>query len=142
MACEPFVSALEVDYFDFMNRAKSPNSSFAFNLITAAEVELEILRMPNNKSHGLYSCPTQLLKYSSNVVSSTLAEIINHSFSSGMCPTQLKMAEIIPIKAEDDTNASNYKPISLLSNFNRTFEKLVFSRTEYLIEQNDILSPS
>ena len=36
------------------------------------------------------------------------------------------MAKIIPIfKAEDNTN--NYRPISLLSNFNRIFEKLVFS---------------
>lgn len=64
------------NYFDFMNRSNSPDSSFAFNLVTPTEVELEILRIPNNKSHGLYSCPTQLLKYSSNVVSSTLPEII------------------------------------------------------------------
>ena len=60
-----------------------------------------------------------------------------------MYPTKLKMAKIIPIfKAEDNTNANNYRPISLLSNFNRIFEKLVFSRMESFIEQNDILSPS
>ena len=72
------------NYLEFMNRANSPDSSFVFNLVTPADVELEILRRPNNKSHGLYSCPTQLLKYSSKVVSSTLAEIINLSISSGM----------------------------------------------------------
>ena len=106
-------------------------------------MELEILGIPNNKSHSLCSCPTQLLKYSSNVISSTLAEIINLSISTGMYPTKLKMAKIIPIfKAEDNTNANNYRPISLLSNFNRIFEKLVFSRMESFIEQNDILSPS
>ena len=70
-------------YFDFMNRTNSPVSSFAFNLVTPAEVEMEILRIPNNKSHGLYSCPNQLLKYSSNVVSSILAEMINLSVLSG-----------------------------------------------------------
>ena len=63
-------------YFDFLNRSNSPDSSFAFNLVTPAEVESEILHIPINKSHGLYSCPNQLLKYSSNVISSTLAEII------------------------------------------------------------------
>ena len=126
-----------------MNRSNSPDSSFASNLVTPAEVELEILRIPINKSHGLYSCPTQLLKYSSNVISSTLAEIINLSISTGMFHTRLKMAKIIPIfKAEDNTNANNYRPISLLSNFNMIFEKLVFSRMESFIEQNDILSPS
>ena len=35
-----------------------------------------------------------------------------------MYPTKLKIAKIIPIfKAEDNTNANNYSPISLLSNF-------------------------
>ena len=98
--------------------------------------------IPINKSHGLYSCPTQLLKYSSNLTSSILAEIINLSMSTGMYPTKLKMAKIIPIfTAEDNTNANNYRPISLLS-INRIFEKLVFSRMESFIEQNDILSPS
>ena len=53
------------------------------------------------------------------------------------------MAKIIPIfKADDNTNANTYRPICLLSNFNRIFEKLVFSRMESFIEQNDILSPS
>ena len=84
-----------------------------------------------------------MLKYSSNVVSSTLAEIINLSISSGMYSTKLKMAKVIPMfKAEDNTNANSYRPISLLSNFNRIFEKLVYSRMESFIEQNDILSPS
>jgi len=60
-----------------------------------------------------------------------------------MYPTKLKMAKIIPIfKSEDNTNANNYRPISLLSNFNRIFEKWVYSRMESFIEQNDILSPS
>ena len=126
-----------------MNRYNSPDYSFAFNLVAPAEVELEILRIPNNKSRGLYSCPTQLLKYSSNVISSTIAEIINLSISTGMYPTKPKMAKIIPIfKADNNTNANNYRPISLLSNFNRIFEKLVFFRMESFIEQNDILSPS
>ena len=88
------------NYFDFLNRYNSPDSLFAFNLVTPAEVELDILRIPINKSHGLYSCHTQLLKYSSNVISSTLEEIINLSVLTGMYPTKLKMAKMIPIKKQ------------------------------------------
>ena len=55
----PFVQR---NYFEFLNRSCSPDTSFAFNLVTPTEVELEISRIPNNKSHGLYSCPTQVLK--------------------------------------------------------------------------------
>ena len=43
-----------------------------------------------------------------------------------MYPTKLKMAKIIPIfKAEDNTDANNYRPISLLSNFNRILQKKI-----------------
>ena len=92
--------------------------------------------------YGLYSCSTQILKCSSNVISNTLVEIINLSISTGVYPNKLKMAKIIPIfKTNDDTDPSNYKPISLLSNFNRIFEKLIFKRMESFIAQHNMLSP-
>ena len=106
-------------------------------------MKLEISHIPNNKSHGLYSCPMQILKWTSNVMSNTLAEIINLSISTGVYPNKLKMAKIIPIfKTDDNTDPNNYRPISLLSNFNRIFEKLIFKRMESFIEQNNLLSPS
>ena len=53
------------------------------------------------------------------------------------------MAKIIPVfKTDDNTDQNNYRPISLLSNFNRIFEKLIFKRMESFIEQNNLLSPS
>ena len=106
-------------------------------------MKLEIARIPNNKSHGLYSCPTQILKCSSNVISNTLAEILNLSISTGVYPNKLKIAKIIPIfKTDDDTDPSNYRPISLLSNSNRIFEKWIFKRMESFIAQHNMLSPS
>ena len=53
------------------------------------------------------------------------------------------MAKIIPIfKTDDSTDPINYRPISLLSYFNRIFEKLVLKRMESFLEQNNLLSPS
>ena len=54
------------------------------------------------------------------------------------------MAKIIPIfKADDNsiTDANNYRPFSLLSNFNRIFEKLIFNRMESFIEKYNLFSP-
>ena len=52
------------------------------------------------------------------------------------------MAKIIPFfKADDNSDANNYRPISLLSNFNRIFEKLIFNRMESFIEKNVLFSP-
>ena len=53
------------------------------------------------------------------------------------------MAKIIPIfKTDDNTDPNNYRPISLLSNFNRIFEKLVLKRMESFLELTNLLSPS
>ena len=130
-------------YLDFLNASETPITSFAFDLVIPDEVKQEISRIPNGKSHGLYSCRTKILKSSANVISSTLAQIINLSISTGVYPKKLKMAKIISIfKADDNSDASNYRPISLLSNFNRIFEKLIFNRMESFIEKNNLFPPS
>ncbi len=53
------------------------------------------------------------------------------------------MAKIIPIfKHGDNLDGNNYRPISLLSNFNKIFEKLMCKRMESFIEDSNILSSS
>ena len=85
---------------------------------------MEIACIPINKSHGLYSCPSQLLKRSSNITSEVLPKIMNSSILNEVCPSKLKMALMVPVyKADDDTDVKNYRSISLLSRFNRIFEK-------------------
>ena len=58
-------------------------------------------------------------------------------------PSKLKMAKITPVfKGDDDTDANNYRPISLLSNFNRVFEKIIYKRLTSYIEKHDLLNSS
>ena len=53
------------------------------------------------------------------------------------------MSKIIPIfKAEDETEPNNYRPISLFSNFNRIFEKMMHKRMKSFINEKEILNPS
>ena len=127
----------------YLSKLKSPDSSFFFKPITPGEVKQEILSLPNNKSCGLYSCPTQLLKYSCNIISPALSHIFNLSVILGVYPSKLKISKITPIyKSEDETDPSNYRPISLLSNFNRIFEKLLYYRMKEFIDKNNLLYSS
>lgn len=127
-------------FADYLAKSKSPQSSFLFRPITAAEVQLEILSIPNKKAHGLYSCPTQLLKYISDIISQPLATILNLSVSQGEYPSKLKLSKIIPVfKSDDELDPNNYRPISLLSNFNRIFEKLMYTRMTSFIEGNELI---
>ena len=53
------------------------------------------------------------------------------------------MAKVIPIfKSDDETDPSNYRPISLLSCFNRIFEKLVFKRLKSFFDERKIVNSS
>ena len=55
-------------------------------------------------------------------------------------PSKLKCAKIIVIfKDEDDTLPENYRPISLLSIYNRIFEKLMYSRVTKFVKDCNIL---
>ena len=133
----------EHPYMDYLCNSKSPDTSFFFKPVTPHEVKLEILSMPSNKSYGLYSCPTQLLKCSCDIISPVLANFLNKSVNLGAYPSKLKLSKIIPIyKADDETDACNYRPISLLSNFNRIFEKIMYNRMKIFIQKRQLLSSS
>ena len=61
----------------------------------------------------------------------------------GLPGKKTKMSKIIPIlKADDETDTCNYRRISLLSNFNRIFEKIMYDRMKDLIEKHSPLYSS
>ena len=62
------------------------------------------------------------------------------SVTMGQYPTKLKHAKVIPVyKCDDETDPGNYRPISLLSNFNRIFEKLMFKRLKAFFDKHDVI---
>jgi retron-type reverse transcriptase len=62
------------------------------------------------------------------------------SVESGIYPDKLKHAKVIPIfKNDRETDPSNYRPISLLSIFNRIFEKVMYERLKKFLEKYNIL---
>ena len=130
-------------FTEFLDKNKSPATSFFFCPISPNEVKLEILSMSNKKSYGFYSCPVSILKHTSDIISDVLTKMFNKSIDLGTFPSKLKMAKVIPIfKSDDNTDPNNYRPISLLSCFNRIFEKVVYKRMKSFIEEKNILSTS
>ena len=107
-------------------------------------MKFQILSIPNNKSYGLYSSPIKLLKCaSSNIIAPILLEMLNISVTLGKYPSKLKLSKITPIfKSGEDNDANNYRPISLLSNLNRIFEKIMYNRTKDYIDKHNLLYSS
>ena len=64
---------------------------------------------------------------------------MNLSISSGIYPSNLKIAKVIPIfKNGDSKSINNYRPISILSTLNKIFEKILYARLVDYIEKFDL----
>ena len=75
-------------------------------------------------------------------ISSELNNIFNLSVTTGVFPTNLKNAKIVPVdKKESKLDFSNYRSISLLSNLDKIFEKLMQNRLNDFLEKNNIIYP-
>ena len=117
--------------------------TFYFLPVTPGEVESEISLLPLGKSHGVYSCPVSFLKVSKCFISQPLTDIMNTSILEGTFPKKLKLAKVVPVfKNGDDTDPNNYRPISLLSIFNRIFERLMYKRLKSFFEINGLFYES
>ena len=66
--------------------------------------------------------------------------VFNASFARGIVPNKLKIARVLPVfKNGIQINTSNYRPISLLSVFNRILEKIMYNRLSNFIEKMNII---
>ena len=76
------------------------------------------------------------MKLISLEVSEPLSWIANICFSTGTHPEKLKIAKILPIyKKGSKLLTCNYRPISLLSNINKLFEKLIFTNVYKFLDK-------
>ena len=81
----------------------------------------------------------RVIKHSFHLFSAPLANI-NLSLQKGILPDKLKIAKVIPVyKADDPSHFTNYRPSSLLSNFSKFFEKVMYNRMIELAEEYNIL---
>ncbi|XP_065678993.1 uncharacterized protein LOC136093712 [Hydra vulgaris] len=126
----------------FGNFLKIPSiNSFFIDPVTENEVANLIKdTLKNNKSLAPNSLPTNLLKLVSHIISKPLCTMMNNSFKNGIFPEAFKVAKVIPIhKMGSYLDYSNYRPISLLSNLSKLFEKAMFQKLEHFLEKHKFI---
>ena len=130
-----------VDSNEFKQYCDRPvkNSMFV-QPVTASELLQLTVKLKNGKAPGFDQIGPSLVKEIFPVICEPLLHIFNLSLSMGIVPDQLKIAKIIPVyKKGDHSSACNYRPISLLSVFDKLLEQIMYSRLISFLNVNNVL---
>ena len=93
-----------------------------------------------NSSAGHDEFPTFVGKLCVDSYIEPLTFLINSSLKTGVFPSELKLAGVVPIfKAGHSSALTNYRPISVLTFFAKIFEKIVYNKLLNFINDNNIL---
>ena len=112
-------------------------------LISIDNVATFLKNLKNKYTMTTNDIPLVLWKHLHEIISPILAHIINTSFKQLHFPNYLKISEITPIyKKGDHLNICNYRPISILPNLSKIFEKSLLHNIQIFLDTNDILPNS
>lgn len=115
--------------------------SVFFHPTSGEEVVRCIKGLKNKKSVGEDRIPVSVLKETAEVIAQPLEHIVNLMFLNGVFPDDLKHAQVRALyKKGSRSDEKNYRPVSLLSNVSKIFEKIIYSRLMSFIENNGLLT--
>jgi len=109
--------------------------------IQQAELVLALNQLKDKKSLDPDNTSMYLLKKIFRGFEAPLLHIFNRSLCTGTVPDKFKISKVIPIfKSGDSSDMNNYRPISLISNFGKILEKIVFNRLTDFLNSKNIIS--
>ena len=110
-------------------------SNFNFIEVDQKQIEKEILKLDVNKASQSSDIPIKVLKENSDIFSNFLCNNFNSSIKLSTFPEILKHADITPLykKGKKDIKG-NYRPVSILPNLSKIFEKCIFEQISQFFE--------
>jgi len=134
-----FITASPTSYISFL--PASPSSSAVFDPTDEIEIKSIIANMNNYLSLGVDEIPSFVIKLAANYIAAPLACLISNSLVTGCFSEVLKLAKVIPIfKSGEKKFFFNYRPILLLTNFSKIYEKVMYVRLKNYLDRRKIPS--
>ncbi len=125
-------------FTDFINY--NSESTIFLNPTNPTEIYDIIRNLKPKTSFGHDGIDMNVIKNSIDYIALPLAHICNKSLISGIFPESMKIAKVVTIyKSGDAQNFTNYRPVSLLSQFSKILEKLFNNRLMDFIDKQNIL---
>ena len=126
------------DFRDYMPRHNA--QSMFLDPVTPDDISSIVKKLKPKSSHGEDGISTNLLTKTIDTILNPITHIINLTFETGIFPTDLKCAKVIPIhKSGDPCLLNNYRPISLLSSFSKILERTMYNKITKFLDANHIL---
>ena len=118
--------------------------NYNINSIVVQEVSSnqvrEVINSLNNSSPGHDELPPFVAKACMNELIEPITHMVNESLKSGLFPSELELARVVPIfKSGDPSLLTNYRPISVLFFFSKNFEKIVYNLVFDFLSDNELL---
>ena len=134
-------SKIESQSCCFSNFLKEPTLNSIFFSPTSSKEILDIIsKFKNGKSPGFDDIDPTVIKQVSPFIVKPLTHIFNLSLSTGIFPSSLKTAKVVPIFKKGDSHLfTNYRPISLLPCFSKILERLIYDRLYNFFSSHNIL---
>ena len=80
--------------------------------------------------------PTKVIKDNIDIFTHILLEQFNKSLALAVFPSSMKLANITPLfKKDDRTDKSNYRPISILPNLSKVFDKCIYNQVSVFFDK-------
>ena len=103
--------------------------TFSLKKITEKEIIELVGNLNIKKASQKGDIPTKIIKENQDIFTKVLLKSINESITEGVFPSELKSADITPVhKKGDRTDKKNYRPISILPNVSKVFERCIYKQ--------------
>ena len=116
---------------------KNSEISFTFQPVTKNQISNLIKHLRDKKAVQSTDIPTKLIKEFCDFFSEFLYKSINHCITERSFIADFKVAEVCRLYKNDRrADKSNYRPISILSNVSKIYEKCLYSRLYDYFDNN------
>ena len=115
--------------------AKSNKFIFTFRDVTFEEIENELTKLDLQKASQDTDIPTKIIKQNSDIIGHFIYRNFNNAIACSVFPVNLKNANITPIHKKDSRETvSNYRPVSILPNLSKIYEKCMYKQISKFFE--------
>ena len=121
-------------------RVSPTQSMYLFN--TSVEEVLKLISLLKlSKAPGMDGISNYIIKITADIIAPILTTLFNDCQKKGIFPDPLKIAKIVPIhKGGPKDNPTNYRPISLLPQIGKIFEKILEKRIVKFCNKYNIIT--